>query len=139
MSAFKSSRVNETDPSPYDQVFLLSQAFINNAFQSMFPQPVSFSRKDREFLRTKTTGQWITAGQVSAPSISIHVEERNPAYSALFNLTFASGTIHLRTSPRGARDTFQNYPLDGWQLVFKTRIGKDETTFGRREIQWLMR
>ncbi|KGO50082.1 hypothetical protein PEX1_079460 [Penicillium expansum] len=116
------SQVNETNPSPYDQVFILSEAVINQSFQAMFPMPVPFSRQDKEAVRTRQTGQWISNGMVSAPQVSIHVEERSPAYLTLFTLPFTSGMIHLRTSPRGARDTFQNFPLGGWKLVFKTRI-----------------
>lgn len=126
------SQVNETNPSPYDQVFILSEAVINQSFQAMFPMPVPFSRQDKEAVRTRQTGQWISNGMVSAPQVSIHVEERSPAYLTLFTLPFTSGMIHLRTSPRGARDTFQNFPLGGWKLVFKTRIGKHEL-FARNE------
>jgi hypothetical protein len=127
MRSIQASRVNETNPSPYDQVFFLTQAVINEAFYAMFPSPVPFKRQDKEAARTGRTGQWITKGQVLAPEVVIHVEDRSPAYFVLFTLHFHSGTIHLRTSPPGATDTFQPFRLDGWRLVFKTRISKDES------------
>ncbi|KAI0392996.1 hypothetical protein F5Y17DRAFT_459335 [Xylariaceae sp. FL0594] len=116
------SRVDRTDPSPYDQIFVLSEDVINKSFASMFPGTTPFTRNDKEAVRTRRTGQWITRGKVLAPRISVHVEERNPAYHALFKLRFESGSIHLRTTPRGVRDAYRNYPLDGWELVFKTRL-----------------
>ncbi|KAL4815456.1 hypothetical protein BDW67DRAFT_176276 [Aspergillus spinulosporus] len=122
MPSVEWSRVNQTDPSPYDQVFILSEKVINEAFEAMFPTPVPFSRQDKEAVRTRRTGQWIANARVRAPRISIHVEERNPAYLMLFTLSFDSGRIHLRTSPPGAPSTFGNFPLAGWKLVFKTRI-----------------
>ncbi|KAL5050837.1 hypothetical protein BDW71DRAFT_173287 [Aspergillus fruticulosus] len=122
MPSVEWSRVNQTDPSPYDQVFILSEKVINEAFDAMFPTPVPFSRQDKEAVRTRRTGQWIANAHVGAPRISIHVEERNPAYLVLFTLSFDSGRIHLRTSPPGAPSTFGNFPLAGWKLVFKTRI-----------------
>ncbi|KAL4946613.1 hypothetical protein BDV06DRAFT_218080 [Aspergillus oleicola] len=122
MPSIQWSKTNQTNPSPYDQIFILSENVINEAFRAMFPQPVSFSRQDKEAVRTRRTGQWISNAKVEAPSISMHVEERNPAYMALFTLSFDSGRIHLRTSPPGAPSTFGNYPLNGWKLVFKTRI-----------------
>ncbi|KAL4996887.1 hypothetical protein BDV10DRAFT_186693 [Aspergillus recurvatus] len=91
MPSVEWSRVNQTDHSPYDQVFILSE-------------------------------KWIANAHVGVPQISIHVEERNPAYLVLFTLSFDSGRIHLRTSPPGAPSIFGNFPLAGWKLVFKTRI-----------------
>ncbi|KAL4960398.1 uncharacterized protein BDV14DRAFT_204709 [Aspergillus stella-maris] len=122
MPSVQWSRANQTNPSPYDQIFILSENVINEAFRAMFPSPVSFSRQDQEAVRTRRTGQWISNAKVEAPSISMHVEERNPSFMAFFTLSFDSGRIHLRTSPPGAPSTFGNYPLTGWKLVFKTRI-----------------
>ncbi|KAL4949260.1 hypothetical protein BDW69DRAFT_188476 [Aspergillus filifer] len=103
MPSVQWSRANQTNPSPYDQIFILSENVINEAFRAMFPTSVPFSRQDKEAVRTRRTGQWISNAKVEAPSISMHVEERNPAYMAFFTLTFdTGGRIHLRTSPPGA-------------------------------------
>ncbi|KAL4902218.1 hypothetical protein BDW74DRAFT_181068 [Aspergillus multicolor] len=117
------SRVNETDPSPYDQVFVMSERFINRNFKLMYPNPVPWGRRDREAVRTNDQkGQWIKQAEVEAPHVSIHVEERNPAYQMLFTLPFHRGRFHLRTSGPGAPDSFHEYNISGWKLVFKTRI-----------------
>jgi hypothetical protein len=133
MSAVHSSRVNDTDPSPYDQIFILSQAVINEAFKRLFPTDVKveFHRLDKQALETGKAdyrlmkGQWIEApSYVLAPRITIHVEERSPKYKILFHRPFDTGRIHLRTSAPGKPDTFKTFPLDKWELVFKTNICK---------------
>ncbi|RDW81287.1 uncharacterized protein DSM5745_04844 [Aspergillus mulundensis] len=123
MPSIEWSRVNETDPSPYDQVFVMSQGFINNNFKLMYPRPVAWERKDREAVNTnQASGQWIEQAKVEAPYVSIHVEERNPAYQILFTLPFQQGRLHLRTSRPGAPDSYHVFNMKRWKLVFKTRI-----------------
>ncbi|RHZ63547.1 hypothetical protein CDV55_103635 [Aspergillus turcosus] len=133
MPSVEWSRVNQTNPSPYDQIFILSQEFINKSFRAGFPRPEKFQRYDKEAVNTgkvdpnNMTGQWIEEDTlVGAPQISINVEERNPSYLTLFILNFVSGSIHLRTTPPGAPSKFQDFSLQGWKLVFKTRIASKE-------------
>lgn len=126
MPSVQWSQVNQTNPSPYDQIFILSEAVINDSFKDMFPQPVAFTRQDKEALQTRRTGQWISGGQVGPPSVRMHVEERSPAFMMWFTLEFTGGRIHLRTTaPWESPAKYNNFDLTGWRLVFKTRIGRD--------------
>src|SRR4051812_4678998 len=97
MSAVHSSRINDTDPSSYDQIFILIQAVFNEAFKTLFPTfvQVELHRLDKQALETGKVdyrlmkGQWIEAlSYVLAPRIAIHVEERSPKYKILFHLPF---------------------------------------------------
>ncbi|KAL4879020.1 hypothetical protein BJY04DRAFT_194590 [Aspergillus karnatakaensis] len=125
MPSVEWDRVNKTNPSPYDQIFILSEDVINKSFEDLFVNHPDVIRRDQEAVQTRgRSGQYFKNAKAKAPLISLHVEERNPAYLALLTLRFHQGEINLRTTPAWKQPPiFRRYDVTEWQ-PFKMGVSR---------------
>lgn len=108
-----------TNPSPYDQMIVLSQCMINSAFASMWQQE-NHDALMKKFTRTGINQQYINPAILEPPQIWIPVRDRNYLGRVYLRLKVITGNIYLHTTPQSTAPT--RIPMDGWDLYFRMRI-----------------
>ncbi|KAL1967188.1 hypothetical protein VTN77DRAFT_3479 [Rasamsonia byssochlamydoides] len=118
-AAFTSSFVNKTNPDPYQQIIVLSQAMINDAFKNMWliaddDSPIRhFKRKTRSGSIDVTLGQ---------PRVQLQVTTVDP--QLYFMLSMTSGSLHLYVSDDPEDDSTKDWEIDNWVFAFSVKIAQ---------------
>lgn len=113
MSSFAESQKN-TNPEPYDQIFVLSQATINAFFNELWNRTPGLKHVQRP---PGTSVQQLDA-DLGPPVISIPVEAPNLFGQIYLHLKLQSGTLRLRD---GA-GVLQTFNVANWDIVLRTKI-----------------
>lgn len=119
MSAFTQSQVYKTNPNPYDQIIVLSQATINESFANMWAIAPDDSPL-LSFAKTQRDGQYIN-GTLAAPRISLQAQQRD-LQLLYYYLNFDSGTLKLYVSDDSNDSTMTEFDISGWIICFPVRI-----------------
>ncbi|KAK6517480.1 hypothetical protein TWF281_004132 [Arthrobotrys megalospora] len=119
MSDFTSNQIQNTNPSPYEQIFLVTQDTINKTFQNMW----AGADKDSPLVKfeTKSHGQHLS-GDLAAPEISLNVFGQNQV-QLYYHLKFICGDMELYINEDS--DDTKVFSLEGWDLVFPVVIGSE--------------
>ncbi|KAK6538428.1 hypothetical protein TWF694_010013 [Orbilia ellipsospora] len=129
-----SSQINDTDPSPYDQAFFVTQGTINEAFANMWALAdddspmVHFSYELRD-------GQNID-GELNTPSISLNYFAQDVT-RVEYHLKFRSGTMNLFISDNFKDKTMKPYDLTGWDIVLPVSTKREIYKKGDKEYDTL--
>lgn len=116
--AFTSSFVNRTNPSPYHQALVLSQAMINNAFENMWFVAEEDSNLHNVNMSIRGAGN--LRAKILAPKIAIQVTTLNPQLYYL--LQFESGKLWLYLSNDESDDSKKEWDVAGWVFAFPVSI-----------------
>lgn len=119
-SPFLQSQVNKTNPDPYQQIVVLSQATINDTLYNMW----LLAPDDSPLLafKEKIRGAGSIDTKLAAPKISLQVTTADPQLYYL--LEFESGTLELYVSNDDDDDTKKSFDVSGWVFAFAVKICK---------------
>lgn len=118
-SAFTNSLINGTNPNPYEQILVLSQKMINDAFYNMWV----IADDDTPLHRFETStrgGDTIDVEELGAPSVQLQVTTVDPQLYFLLPLT--SGSMKLYTSSDPTDDTHVDIDIEDWVCAFSVKI-----------------
>ncbi|GIC88010.1 uncharacterized protein Aud_004401 [Aspergillus udagawae] len=109
----------KTNPSPYDQVIVMSQRFINASFARMW-QEAPYDDPLKLFERTGPRTQDMVKVTFEPPQIFIPAFDRDYPGQVYLRMKVLRGRIYLYSnSTNQYPDPFD---MDGWDLYFKMRI-----------------
>jgi hypothetical protein len=111
----------KTNPSPYDQVIVMSQRFINASFARMW-QEAPYDDPLKRFERTGPRTQDMIKVTFEPPQIFIPAPDRNYPGQVYLRMKVLRGDIYLYSNSTNAFP--DHYDMDGWDLYFKMRISK---------------
>ncbi|GAQ10131.1 hypothetical protein ALT_7452 [Aspergillus lentulus] len=109
----------KTNPSPYDQVIIMSQRFINASFARMW-QEAPYNDPLKRFERTGPRTQDMINVTFEPPQIFIPAPDRNYPGQVYLRMKVLRGDIYLYSNSTNAFP--DHYDMDGWDLYFKMRI-----------------
>ncbi|KAF3200180.1 hypothetical protein TWF191_002816 [Orbilia oligospora] len=119
MPDFTTSQIRDTDPSPYDQIFLVTQDTINKTFKNMWALADQSSPLVK--FNYKSHGQYLT-GDPDAPEIELSIYGQN-SVQLYYHLKFLTGQMELYIDPNS--DDTKDFSLVGWDIVFPVVIGSE--------------
>ncbi|KAF3148516.1 hypothetical protein TWF594_000927 [Orbilia oligospora] len=119
MPDFTTSQIRDTDPSPYDQIFLVTQDTINKTFKNMWALADQSSPLVK--FNYKSHGQYL-GGDLDAPEIELSIYGQN-SVQLYYHLKFLTGQMELYIDPDS--DDTKDFSLVGWDIVFPVVIGSE--------------
>lgn len=114
--AYESTRISYTDPSPYDQAFVISQGVVNEAFGFLHD-----NSKDTDAIRYYKQNIRVESIEMNldAPAIEIQAIGNDPQVYLMIYIS--SGTLEVYQSDGG--DDLAKYDLTGWKLAYPVKFG----------------
>ncbi|KAK6351918.1 hypothetical protein TWF718_005061 [Orbilia javanica] len=119
MSDFTTSQIRDTNPSPYDQIFLVTQETVNKAFRRMWA--IADPSSPLVTFNYKSHGQHL-GGDLDAPQIELNVYGQNNV-QLYYHLKFLTGQMELYIDPDS--DDTKVFSLVDWDIVFPVVIGSE--------------
>ncbi|GIK05626.1 hypothetical protein Aspvir_009739 [Aspergillus viridinutans] len=109
----------KTNPSPYDQVIVMSQSFINASLARMW-QVAPYNDPLKLFERNGPRTQDMVKVTFEPPQIFIPAPDRDYPGQVYLRMKVLRGRIYLYSNSTNAFP--DPYDMDGWDLYFKMRI-----------------
>ena len=119
-AAYVSSLIEKTNPEPYEQIIVLCQKMINEAFNNMWmladdDSPLShFNYKNR-------AGEYIDT-DLGPPKVQLVVTTDDPQLYYLLAMSKGSLKIYTTDDPDDPADI--EWAIDSWVFAFSVKIGK---------------
>ena len=119
-AAYISSLIEKTNPEPYEQIIVLCQKMINEAFNNMWmladdDSPLShFKYKNR-------AGEYIDT-DLGPPKVQLVVTTDDPQLYYL--LAMSQGSLKIYTTDDADDPADIEWTIDGWIFAFSVKIGK---------------
>lgn len=110
--SYTSTRVASTNPTPYDQAFIISQDTINDAFNYLYDNNANDESPMKHF-KYSFHGQSI---DMKLDASTIQLQVINPTPQLYFMINVISGTLNVWASEKD--DDTTPFPMDGWILGF---------------------
>jgi hypothetical protein len=117
-SAFTNSFINGTNPTPYEQILVLSQKMINDAFNNMWV--IADDDSPLHHFKTSTRGGDKIDTDLGPPSVQLQVTTVDPQLYFLLPLTSGSMTHYLSNDPDD--DTHVDIDIENWVCAFSVKI-----------------
>lgn len=118
LQAFARSQVQKTNPNPYDQILLVSQASLNDALENMYLLAPTDSLLLR-FSLTLRDGQSLNAN-LGTPRVSLQVTSQDP--QLYYFMKMNSGTMKVFVSQKASDITMKTFDVSGWEIAFPVKI-----------------
>jgi len=112
-NTFTQSLFNNTDPTPYRQLIVLSEKMINDGFYNMWA--IADDGSPLLSVDIDVTNVGSLSGDLDAPSLSLHVTSVDP--QLYFIVTFTNGTLTLDA-------TTKSWDVTGWIFSFPVNLGE---------------
>lgn len=116
---YEESLVAKTNPDPYDQIIVLCQKMINEAFRNMWclasdESPLShFEYVDRMDQYIKTS--------LGAPRVELQVTNADP--QLYYCMTMTNGSLKIFTTNDSKKDDHIEWQIQNWVFAFSVQIG----------------
>ena len=119
-AAYISSLIEKTNPEPYEQIIVLCQKMINEAFNNMWmladdDSPLS------HFKYSNRAGEYINT-DLGPPKVQLVVTTEDPQLYYLLAMRKGSLKIYTTDNPDDPADI--EWAIDGWVFAFSVKIGK---------------
>lgn len=117
--AYEKSLVEKTNPEPYDQIIVLSQKVVNEAFHNMWilapdKSPLTYFKYEdraRQYIKT----------DLGAPRVELQVTRADPQLYYRMAMTKGSLKIFKTTDPDN--DDHVEWQIQDWSFAFSVQIG----------------
>ncbi|KAK6510177.1 hypothetical protein TWF481_004890 [Arthrobotrys musiformis] len=119
MPDYTTSQNRDTNPSPYDQIFLVTQDTVNKTFRNMWALADQSSPLVK--FNFKSHGQHL-GGDLDAPEVELNVYGQN-SVQLYYHLKFLTGEMELYIDADS--DDTKRFSLEGWDIVFPVVIASE--------------
>lgn len=113
---------SSTDPSPYDQVIILSQKTINDSFKNMWELAQLDDDSPLKHFKIKIRGGSFLEVDIGQPSVELCVTVSDPML--YFKLKMASGKLKLYLSDDDEDESAVEWDVKNWVFAFSVTIGE---------------
>jgi hypothetical protein len=117
-SGYLSSLIDKTDPSPYEQVIVLSQTVVNDAFHNMWliaPEGSPLTKLDY----TNRSGEYLKS-DLGPPKVQLHVTSSDPLLYYMLSMKKGSLKIYTTDDPSDPSDI--EWDIKDWIFAFSVTI-----------------
>ncbi|RFU77336.1 hypothetical protein TARUN_4888 [Trichoderma arundinaceum] len=117
------SYINSTDPTPFDQIIVISQKVINESFQNMWElaQLDDAASPLKHFERSVRGGDYLKT-DIGAPSVQLQVTTKDPMLYFMLRMTSGSLLLYLTNNPDD--DSHIQWDIDNWVFAFSVTISR---------------
>ncbi|KAL6901483.1 hypothetical protein GGI43DRAFT_433629 [Trichoderma evansii] len=129
-----SSYINSTDPTPFDQIIVVTQKVINASFQNMW-ELAQLDDQDsplKHFEESMRGGDYLKV-DIGAPSVQLQTTTSDPMLYFMLKMTSGSVLLYLSSNPND--DSNINWEINDWTFAFSVKIANKSIDKNSAEYQ----
>ena len=132
--AYKSSLIGKTNPEPYEQIIVVCQKMINDAFTNMWSvsQLIDPNSSLVHFKQSFRSGDKIEV-DLGPPEVQLQIVPQDPQLYYL--LKMENGSLFLYTTEDANNNAHIEWSIKNWVFAFSVKIGTD--FLGLVSVFWL--
>ena len=117
--SYVESLIAKTNPDPYDQIIVLCQKMINEAFHNMWSLAPDKSHLPH-FEYVDRASQYIRTS-LGAPSVKLQVTKADP--QLYYRMAMTNGSFRIFTTNDSRNDDHIEWQIRDWIFAFSVQIG----------------